>query len=434
MVLPDCTDQYLCSASAELLEECFFDLLSSYFRKNIPKSIAVGVSGGVDSLALTYLLMRWKSLHCPDLLLVAFIVDHGVRSESSVEALRVSSWLRSWGVPSYVLCCQKNIGNGQARWRKARYKELFLACHAHQISLLMLAHHQDDVLETVWMRRQALSDWRGCAGISSHRIQWDVHVVRPLLAWPKQCMYRILKHIRHPWIEDPSNRSPEFQRWKARCVIKSFSYEERQMFWKTILALAVKRNYESLKWAEKVNFVSVAGGYGIFKSSSCFQLPVLQGARVLSQWICGIVPRASPLRQESLCHAWRRVLNMDGQNSSSIVFTLGGCVGINTPEVLYCFREWGRVIPEEPPKHLSKGPWIWDQRFLFFHPTKGPVSAIAYGKNLYTALLPKVPVLPKYVQRLACASMPNISGGILCHSGVPCPIFALPLEYSAFIF
>ena len=52
------------------------------FEKN--PSVAVGVSGGPDSMALLYLLNNWIKKNNGNL--VALIVDHKLRKESSLEA------------------------------------------------------------------------------------------------------------------------------------------------------------------------------------------------------------------------------------------------------------------------------------------------------------------------------------------------------------
>ncbi|ETZ06766.1 tRNA(Ile)-lysidine synthase [Holospora obtusa F1] len=429
LVQPVCTSTDLQFASIEFLEQYFFDVLFGYFSEFPGPSVAFGVSGGADSLALAYLFTRWKLLYAPDIVLLPFIVDHGIRKESRKEAERVVKWLCGWGLESLIISCSGDIGNNQASWRKARYEALLLACHTYQVFSLALAHHQDDVLETVWMRQRASSDWRGCAGISSHRIQWNIHIFRPLLAWPKSCMYRILKHIQHPWIEDPSNQCQHFQRWKARCVIKSQSDQERQELWKSTLSFAKQRNQESLDWKQSVQVSFFAGGCKISRSSACFNLPVSQGARILSQWLFSIIPGRTPLSQSSLCKAWNRMLVVSRNASPCVVLTLGGCVIIHAMDAFYCFREWERIVPYKPLEHLV-GPWIWDHRFLFFQNVDFPVCASAYDTPLYPELIADTFGFSKYVARWACACMPNVSGGFLCYPSVPCPVFSLPFGLS----
>src|SRR5947207_7309475 len=63
--------------------------------------IAVAVSGGPDSLALTILADRWAREHGGRL--VALTVDHRLRTESAEEARLVGGWLAARGIAHHVL-------------------------------------------------------------------------------------------------------------------------------------------------------------------------------------------------------------------------------------------------------------------------------------------------------------------------------------------
>ena len=58
--------------------------------------ILVGVSGGVDSLALLHLLKFSPGL--PDTVLVVGHLDHCMRAESDADALWVRGWAEAWGL------------------------------------------------------------------------------------------------------------------------------------------------------------------------------------------------------------------------------------------------------------------------------------------------------------------------------------------------
>ena len=63
--------------------------------------VAVGVSGGVDSLALCLLAHTWGEEN--GLKITALTVDHGLRKESAREAAQVKSWLTKRGIPHVTL-------------------------------------------------------------------------------------------------------------------------------------------------------------------------------------------------------------------------------------------------------------------------------------------------------------------------------------------
>src|SRR5688572_27762913 len=65
-------------------------------------ALAVGVSGGGDSLALMHLLADWakaRKLAPP----VVLTVDHGLRKNSAKDARQVAAWAKATGLPVHVL-------------------------------------------------------------------------------------------------------------------------------------------------------------------------------------------------------------------------------------------------------------------------------------------------------------------------------------------
>ena len=54
--------------------------------------LAIGVSGGADSMALCILAARWGRLN--SVLVTALVVDHGLRVSSAYEVRMVASWLK----------------------------------------------------------------------------------------------------------------------------------------------------------------------------------------------------------------------------------------------------------------------------------------------------------------------------------------------------
>src|SRR5207302_1293923 len=63
--------------------------------------VAVAVSGGPDSLALTILADRWMRERGGRL--AALTVDHGLRPESAGEAQAVAGWMAARGIEHHVL-------------------------------------------------------------------------------------------------------------------------------------------------------------------------------------------------------------------------------------------------------------------------------------------------------------------------------------------
>jgi len=124
------------------------------FEKNfgIKNDFAVAVSGGPDSLALTFLTKIYAlkyNLNCK-----YFIVDHRLRKESTQEAKRVKKILKNFGIKLEILTWKgkKPLSNIQSLARKKRYELLFLKCKSLKISNLIIGHHLNDLIENFFIR------------------------------------------------------------------------------------------------------------------------------------------------------------------------------------------------------------------------------------------------------------------------------------------
>lgn len=192
--------------------------------------IAVAVSGGSDSLALLLLLRDWVSARGGHL--TALSVDHGLRPESVQECRQVGAIVAKLNrmpggdtasgvspIEHRTLVWQgdKPATGLMAAAREARYRLLCDWCRAHDILHLALAHHADDLAETVLMRAHHGSGPAGLAGMAAIRPLAGIRLLRPLLAVRKQDLIACLKAAGLDWTEDPSNRAARFERvrWRA---------------------------------------------------------------------------------------------------------------------------------------------------------------------------------------------------------------------------
>ena len=157
----------------------FIDLLLRICPSNlIPSRIGLAVSGGVDSMALAYLV---ASLAALDLIrphdIHSFTVDHLARSGSTAEAGAVAAYLNeNYGFTTHLLTLTPSrLGQPtlaeipQSRFelmaRVYRYPMLSRHCLDNGIPVLLLAHHLDDQAETVLMRLVAGTGYAGAGGM-----------------------------------------------------------------------------------------------------------------------------------------------------------------------------------------------------------------------------------------------------------------------------
>ncbi|PCI50883.1 MAG: tRNA lysidine(34) synthetase TilS [Alphaproteobacteria bacterium] len=195
-------------------------------------AIAVAVSGGADSLALTVVLGEYCLRE--GISLTALTVDHGLRGDSAQEARTVGSWLEKRGIAHVILKWQgdKPQSNIQDQARLARYRLMGEWCQENDIARLFLGHHQGDQAETFLIR---LFRGSGIDGLSAMKIRsdfpvplsgrGDITLHRPLLAVPKARLEATLRHMNQPWIEDPSNQNETYTRIKVRNLLKQNDIE-----------------------------------------------------------------------------------------------------------------------------------------------------------------------------------------------------------------
>lgn len=181
-----------------------------------PPRLAVAVSGGPDSLALALLAERWARARGGTVR--AFHVDHDLRPESAAEAARVVGWLAVRGIPCRILRWRgpRPSSRLQETARRARWALLEAACAEAGILHLLAAHHAEDQRETVAMRAARRSGPDGLAGMAAVRETARVRILRPLLDVPKARLRATLVAMGQPWIEDPTNRDPRFERARLR--------------------------------------------------------------------------------------------------------------------------------------------------------------------------------------------------------------------------
>lgn len=182
------------------------------------KHIAVGVSGGPDSMALCFLLSRWATQH--DVQIHALTVDHGLRAESWQEAEAVHAWLSGWPHVVHHILKWEHAGVDSAlqeRARDARYGLMSTYCADHDIGALLLAHHGDDQAETVLFRLAKGSGLDGLAGMASvYDYSDSLKLVRPLLDITKQDLVALCAAENIPSLQDPSNENDDFARVRLR--------------------------------------------------------------------------------------------------------------------------------------------------------------------------------------------------------------------------
>lgn len=182
--------------------------------------VCVAVSGGGDSMALAVLARRWRQ-H-----VLALVVDHALRPESAEEAALTCQRLAALDIPARQLTLgTMKPGGLQKRAREARFETLEAACVEAGASILLVAHHEADQEETLWMRQERGSGSRGLCGMAGRAIRGRITLLRPLLTVRPERLRATLRQAGVEWCEDPSNQNRRFRRVAVR---QDLTDDERQ--------------------------------------------------------------------------------------------------------------------------------------------------------------------------------------------------------------
>ena len=189
--------------------------LSKYNIKN-NDYIVVGVSGGSDSVALLDLLLNSID-HSK---IVVAHVNHHVRIESDIE----EEYLKNF-------CLERNIifettkfleykeNNFENEARKRRYKFYENLLLKYNSKFLFLAHHGDDLIETVMMKIVRGSNLTGYSGIKEKTNKKNYFIIRPLLKFTKEDIITYNKENNLVYFNDRTNEDTNYTRNRYRKTI-----------------------------------------------------------------------------------------------------------------------------------------------------------------------------------------------------------------------
>ncbi|MDI9932990.1 tRNA lysidine(34) synthetase TilS [Rhodococcus sp. IEGM 1354] len=170
-----------------------------------PGPVAVALSGGADSLALT----AATAAEAPSV--TALIVDHGLQAGSAEVAAVAAERARLLGVADTRVLTVTVAGAGgvEAAARRARYDALDAARGGASV---LVAHTLDDQAETVLLGLGRGSGPRSIAGMAAFDDPWG----RPLLGVRRAVTRAACSELGLEPFEDPHNFDPDFTRVRLR--------------------------------------------------------------------------------------------------------------------------------------------------------------------------------------------------------------------------
>ena len=207
----------------------------------IDNNFIVAVSGGPDSLALSFLAKIYsfkKSLDAK-----YFIVDHKLRKDSTLEAKNVQKNLKKISINLNILTWNghKPKKNVQSVARDKRYELLINEAKKYKIKNILIGHHLDDLIENFFIRILRGSGLNGLISLGRETQKDNINLIRPLINIDKNDLVYISNYVFGSYVEDPSNKNDKFKRVKIRNFLNQLSLEglDRKKFLLTINNLKV---------------------------------------------------------------------------------------------------------------------------------------------------------------------------------------------------
>ncbi len=198
------------AASRKLKSPDLVDRVASFLAArdaSIGHRLAVGLSGGCDSVVLLHLLSR-LSTASP---LTAVHVHHGLSLNADAWAGFCLDYCRQLGVPcdvQHVRVERQRPQGLEAAAREARYA----AFGRLDADTLFLAQHLDDQAETVLLNLLRGAGVAGLAGMAPVRMHGRLTVIRPFLEVTRREIEAYARAHQLSWIEDESNADTHLTR------------------------------------------------------------------------------------------------------------------------------------------------------------------------------------------------------------------------------
>ena len=174
--------------------------------------IVIGVSAGPDSMALLHSAIKNlnKTIICAH-------INHNVRPESNEEEKYLEQYCKENNIifektkiESYK---EKNFENEARKKRYDFYEKILNKYNSHT---LLLAHHGDDLIETIMMKIIRGSNIEGYAGIKMYSKMKNYQIIRPLLSFTKEDLIKYNKCNNIKYYLDKSNEDTNYTRNRYR--------------------------------------------------------------------------------------------------------------------------------------------------------------------------------------------------------------------------
>lgn len=238
-----------------------------------PGKYVVAVSGGVDSVVLLDMVRQ-----LPEVKLIVAHFDHGIREDSAEDRRFVQQMAMQHGLPFTFSEGKLGPGASEDQARRARYTFLEQVRNAADARAIILAHHQDDAIETAIIN---LLRGTGRRGLSSLRERQGIS--RPLLHATKRQLraYALARGLE--WREDSTNQDIAYLRNYVRHkLLPRFTIEQRKKLLTLVNTMAETNQQLD---TQLINYLHVQPSRGVLSRKAFVHLPHNVAREVMASWL-----------------------------------------------------------------------------------------------------------------------------------------------------
>ncbi len=244
----------------------------------LPHDCLVGVSGGLDSVALLHALVR------ADRSPVVLHFDHGWRAESRIEAEAVRKTALGLGLRCVIGRARASTPATESAARAARYAFFASAARKLQRPDLVLAHHADDQVET-FLLQLLRGGGSGAHGMATLARRDGLVLHRPWLGlWRREiAAYARANHL--VWHEDPTNARLIHRRNRVRARLLPYLQKQFGPAVAENLRRAAEIAREEGEWLTELCAPGAEGR--TLEVTPLRSAPVAQQRRTIRLWLLG---------------------------------------------------------------------------------------------------------------------------------------------------
>ena len=196
--------------------------------------IAIGISGGKDSVTLLAVLAHYKKFSTEKFDLIAINIDLGFEDTSQVEVQALKDYCKSIDVEliihktdiANVIFNERKEKSPCSLCSKMRRGALNTIALEHGCNKLALGHHADDILETMLMSLFYEGRFSTFSPVS-YMDRTGMTLIRPFLYAEEKCISSTAKKLNLPIVHNPCPKDKHSVRTDMKDFISDIDFKKR---------------------------------------------------------------------------------------------------------------------------------------------------------------------------------------------------------------